>query len=114
MNLINNIMEEICAKAAASDKEQQNLSQRRKEKIDKEKKEAEEIRNKALERVGETRKRQQLKEGSTEDVKPGKRKRRSGSEAVQYLREQSKFKKEELQFTKGGTGFSRKEAGRNE
>ena len=50
----------------------------RKEKIDKEKKEAEEIRNKALERVGETRKRQQLNEGSTEDVKPGKRKR-SGS-----------------------------------
>ena len=62
-----NAMEEICEKAAASDKEQQNLPQGRKEKIDKEK-EAEEIRNKALERVGETRKRQQLNEGSTEDL----------------------------------------------
>ena len=93
-----NAMEEICEKAASSDKEQQNLSQGRKEKIDKEKKEAEEIRNKALEKVGETRKRQQLNEGSTEDVKPGKRMRRSGNEAVEYLKEQSKFKKEELQL----------------
>lgn len=95
-----NGMEEICEKAATCDKEQQNLSQGRKENIEKEKKEAQEIRNKALERVGETRKRQQLNEGSTEDVKPGKRMRRNGSDTIEYLREQSKFKKEELQLQK--------------
>lgn len=105
-------MEEICEKANASDKEHQNLSQVRKEKIGNEK-EAEEIRNKALERIGETMKRQQVNEGSTKDVKPGRRKRRSGSEALEYLREQLKLQKGDAVAT-GCSGCLRKETGRNE
>ena len=65
-----NAMEEICEKFNAADKEQQNLSKGKKEKIEKDK-EAQEMRNKALERVGETRKKQPL-DGAYPDVKPGK------------------------------------------
>ena len=97
-------MEQICEKADAADKDHENLSKENKAKIEKEKKEAEEMRNKALERVGETRKRKEdADHGAYADSKqPAKRGRRSGLETVEYLRELSenerKIKQEELEL----------------
>ena len=105
-----NAMEEICEKFDAADKEQQNQSKEKKEKIEKDKKEAQEMRNKALERVGETRKKQQL-DGADPDVKPGKRARRSGTETIEYLREQSMIRKEELDLKRQVQAAQEKKAG---
>ena len=46
-------MEEICNKSDAADRDLESLSKEKKEKIDRDKKQAEEMRSQALEKVGD-------------------------------------------------------------
>jgi len=98
-------LEEICEKAESSDRDQQTLSEGRREKIEKEKKEAEDMRTKAMEKVGETnaRKRVECDDSDQADIKP-KRGRRTGGETIAYLKEKSEkeleIRHEELQLKK--------------
>ena len=69
-------------------------------KVEKEKKAAEQIRKKAMERLGESSKRC----GADGEVEVKKKKRKSSSEAVEFLREKAKLdhslREEELQLRK--------------
>ena len=97
-------MEEICEKAEAAEKDQQMMSEEKKANVEKEKKQAENMRAKALEKVGETRKRVVSDDGSGEPEKKEKRARRSGTETIVYLKEKSekefKIRQEELELKK--------------
>ena len=80
-------------------------SEKRKANLEKEKKQAEDMRAKALEKVGETRKRVAVSDdGSGEPEKKEKRARRSGRETIAYLKEKSEkefqIRQEELQIRK--------------
>ena len=85
-------LEEICEKSDASDRDQQAMSEERREKIEKEKKEAEDMRAKALEKLGQTRKRL-LANTDDDDVvnnsKAQRRGKKSGGETIAYLQEKS-------------------------
>lgn len=100
-------IEEICEKAEAAKRDQQMISVEKKASAEKEKKQVEDIRAKALEKVGETRKRVVGDEVSEEPVKKEKRTRRSGAETMVYLWEKSekefKIRQEELELKKKGT-----------
>lgn len=80
------------------------ISVEKKASAEKEKKQVEDIRAKALEKVGETRKRVVGDEVSEEPEKKEKRTRRSGAETMVYLREKSekefKIRQEELELKK--------------
>lgn len=80
------------------------ISVEKKASAEKEKKQVEDIRAKALERVGETRKRVVGDEVSEEPEKKEKRTRRCGAETIVYLREKSekefKIRQEELELRK--------------
>ena len=82
------LMEEIVGKAGQDE---------RKEKEDRERKVAEEVRAQTLERVGQTRKRQRVE---AKDDKPVKR--RSGGDTIEYLKERSqqqmRLREEELKI----------------
>ena len=97
-------MEEICEKSEAAERDQQMLSEEKKASAEKEKKQAEDIRAKALEKFGETRKRLASEDGSEEPQKKEKRTRRSGTETIGYLKEKSekefKIRQEELELKK--------------
>lgn len=97
-------IEEICEKAEAAERDQQIISEGKKANAEKEKKQAEDMRAKALERVGETRKRVVGDDVSEEPEKKGKRTRRSGAETIVYLKEKSekefKIRQEELELKK--------------
>ena len=97
-------IEEICEKAEAAERDQQMISVEKKASAEKEKKQVEDIRAKALEKVGETRKRVVGDEVSEEPEKKEKRTRRSGAETMVYLREKSekefKIRQEELELKK--------------
>ena len=97
-------MEEICEKAEAAERDQQMMSEGKKANVEKEKKHAEDMRAKALEKVGETRKRVVCDDGSGEPEKKEKRARRSGTETIVYLKEKSekefKMRQEELELKK--------------
>ena len=79
------------------------ISEGKKANAEKEKKQAEDMRAKALERVGETRKRV-VGDVSEEPEKKEKRTRRSGAETIVYLKEKSekefKIRQEELELKK--------------
>lgn len=96
-------IEEICEKAEAAERDQQIISEGKKANAEKEKKQAEDMRAKALERVGETRKRV-VGDVSEEPEKKEKRTRRSGAETIVYLKEKSekefKIRQEELELKK--------------
>lgn len=97
-------IEEICEKADAAEREQQMISEGKKANAEKEKKQAEDMRAKALEKVGETRKRVVGDDVSEEPQKKEKRTRRSGAETIVYLKEKSekefKIRQEELELRK--------------
>ena len=97
-------IEEICEKAEAAEREQQMISEGKKANAEKEKKQAEDMRAKALEKVGETRKRVVGDDVSEEPEKKEKRTRRSGAETIVYLKEKSekefKIRQEELELRK--------------
>lgn len=61
-------MEEICEKAEAAERDLQMMSEERKANLEKEKRQAEDMRAKALEKVGETKKRE-----ASDDVKKEKK-----------------------------------------
>ena len=90
--------------AAATERCQQMMSEERKTNLEKEKRQAEDMRAKALEKVGETRKRVANDDGSGEPEKKEKRGRRSGTETISYLKEKSEkefqIRKEELDLKK--------------
>ena len=92
-------MEEICEKAEAAERDLQMMSEERKANLEKEKRQAEDMRAKALEKVGETRKRE-----ASDDVKKEKKARRSGADTITYLKERSeeefKIRQEELELKK--------------
>ena len=92
-------MEEICEKAEAAERDLQMMSEERKANLEKEKRQAEDMRAKALEKVGETKKRE-----ASDDVKKGKKARRSGADTITYLKERSeeefKIRQEELELKK--------------
>lgn len=77
------LMEEIVGRAGDAEKEQKAGQDERKEKQDRERKVAEEVRAQALERFGQTRKRQGV------EAKEDKPVRRSGGETIEYLKERS-------------------------
>jgi len=80
-------MDEICGKAEAAERDQQVISEERKANFEKEKKQVEDMQAKALEKVGETKKRVAVSDNSSgEPEKKEKRARRSGTEAIAYLR----------------------------
>ena len=97
-------IEEICEKAEAAKRDQQMVSVGKKANAEKEKKQVEDIRAKALEKVGETRKRVVGDDVSEEPEKKEKRIGRSGVETMLYLREKSekefKIRQEELELKK--------------
>ena len=98
-------MDEICEKAEAAERDQQVISDERKANLEKEKKQAEDMRAQALEKVGETKKRMSVGDnGSGEPEKKEKRARRSGTETIAYLKEKSakefQIRQEELQIRK--------------
>ena len=82
-------IEEICEKAEAAERDQQMISQGKKANAEKEKKQAEDMRAKALEKVRETRKRVAGDDVSEEPAKKEKRTRRSEAETIVYLKEKS-------------------------
>ena len=92
-------MEEICEKAEAAERDLQVMSEERKANLEKEKRQAEDMRAKALEKVGETKKRE-----ASDDVKKEKKARRSGTDTITYLKERSeeefKIRQEELELKK--------------
>jgi len=80
-------MDEICGKAEAAERDQLVISEERKANFEKEKKQVEDMQAKALEKVGETKKRVAVSDNSSgEPEKKEKRARRSGTEAIAYLR----------------------------
>ena len=91
------LMEEIVGRAGDAEKEQKAGQHERKEKEDRERKVAEEVRAQALERVGQTRKRQGVEAKEDKPVK-----RRSGGETIEYLKErplqQMRLREEELKI----------------
>lgn len=91
------LMEEIVGRAGDAEKEQKAGQDERKEKEDRERKVAEEVRAQALERVGQTRKRQGVEAKEDKPVK-----RRSGGETIEYLKERSqqqmRLREEELKI----------------
>ena len=98
-------MEEICQKAEAAERDQQVISEKRKANLEKEKKQVEDMRAKALKKVGETKKRVAVSDNcSREPEKKAKRARRSATETIAYLREKSakefQIRQEELQIRK--------------
>ena len=67
-------MDEICEKAEAAERDQQVISEERKANLEKEKKQAEDMQAKALEKVGETKKRVAVSDdGSGEPEKKKKK-----------------------------------------
>ena len=98
-------MDEICENAEAADRDQQVISEEKKANLEKEKKQVEDMRAKALEKVGETKKRVAVSDdGSGEPGKKEKRSRRSGTETIAYLKEKSakelQIRQEELELRK--------------
>lgn len=91
-------MEEIVEKYDASEREVKDQAEEKKEKLENDRRKAEEIRKQALERVGETKKRKKDEEN---DSKPT-RSRRRGSDTITYLKEKSeqemKIRQEELEL----------------
>ena len=89
-------LEEIAEKEVAAEDTVENDEK----KVDNAK--AEEMRNRALESLGKTQKRQRNEEEET--VKPKQKSRRSGGDTIAYLREKNglvqKWKEEELQLQK--------------
>ena len=83
-------MDEICEKAEAADRDQQVMSEEKKANLEKEKKQTEDMRAKALEKVGETKKEWQIVMMVVESLeKKKKRTRRSGTDTIAYLKEKS-------------------------
>ena len=80
-------IEEICEQAEAAERDQQMISEGKKANAEKEKRQAEDMRAKALERVGETRKRVVGDDVSEEPEKKEKRTRRSRAKTIVYLKE---------------------------
>ena len=80
-------LEEICARSEESDRDKDGLAKQRREKMEKEAKQIEDMRAKALEKVGQTKKR--VFEDEEEEEKPKRRGRRSGGDTVTYLQEKS-------------------------
>lgn len=82
-------LEEICKKSDASDRDQQAISKERRDKVEKEQKEAEDIRAKALEKVGQTRKRVLADDDTDADSnsKSQRHGRRTGGETISYLQQ---------------------------
>ena len=90
-------MEEIAEKFDASEKDAANQSEDKKEK-----KKAEEMRNQALERIGETKKRKVDEADESRDQNSLKSRRRQGNETIIYLKQKAeqdiKVRQEELQL----------------
>lgn len=91
------LMEEIVGRAGDAEKEQKAGQDERKGKEDRERKVAEEVRAQALERFGQTRKRQGVEAKEDKPVK-----RRSLGETIEYLKERSqqqmRLREEELKI----------------
>ena len=96
VNEIDTIIEELIGKEDAA----VSTGGKDKKKVEKEKKAAEHIRKKAMERLGESSKRC----GADGEVEVKNKKRKSSSEAVEFLREKAKLdhsaREEELQLRK--------------
>ena len=96
VNEIDSIIEELIGKEDAA----VSTGGKDKKKVEEEKKAAEQIRKKAMERLGESSKRC----GADGEVEVKKKKRKSSSEAVEFLREKAKLdhslREEELQLRK--------------
>jgi len=99
-------MDEICEKAEAAERDQQVISEERKASLEKEKKQAEDMRAKALEKVGDTKKEWQLVIMVVESLKKKRKEKRarSGTETIACLKEKSakefQIRQEELQIRK--------------
>ena len=98
-------MEEICDKADASEKDQSDLEQQKKDKTASDRKIAQEMRIKAMQTMTKTKKRVNADDELENNEKPlQKRGRRSGSDTMLYLKEKSdkdfKLKQEELELRK--------------
>ena len=97
-------IEEICEKAKSEERDQEMISEGKNANAEKEKKQAEDMRAKALEKDGETRKRVVGDDVIEEPKKKEKRTRRSGAETIVYLKEKSekefKIRQEELELKK--------------
>ncbi|KAK3754684.1 hypothetical protein QZH41_015383 [Actinostola sp. cb2023] len=82
-------VEEICEKAETAERDHQMMTEEKKSNLEKEKKQAEDMRAKALEKVGETKKRLFSDDSSGEPEKKEKKARRSGTETIAYLKDKS-------------------------
>ena len=94
-------MEEITEQYEASERDAERLSGEKKEKLEKETKQAQEVRKQALERIGETKKRK-VEEGKKESKV--RRPKRQGTDTIEYLKEKAtqdmKLRQEEQQLKK--------------
>ena len=95
---LDDAIEQIIAMEESADTEQQEIDDERKEKLEGDRKKAEDVRKKAMEKVGQTQRRKSDQEGSSQ----AKKSRRSGSETVEFLKlkaEQDRaLKTEELEI----------------
>ena len=90
-------LEDISERMSVCIESQKTETQAKKDQVEKKKKSAEEIRKKAMESLGQTKKRK-IEQGASES----KKSRRSGNDTVQFLREKAELdretKKEELRL----------------
>ena len=94
-------MEQIIEMQEASQLAYENESESKKEQLESERLKAEDIRKKAMEKLGDTKKR---KGNDTGESKPTKKSRRTGSDAIEYLKSKSEsdmlVRTEELEIKK--------------
>ncbi|XP_028403423.1 histone-lysine N-methyltransferase, H3 lysine-79 specific-like [Dendronephthya gigantea] len=98
---LDSLIEETLEKEEASEELRASQSEVQKKKVEEDQKNAVDIRKKAMEKFGETKKRK-IDEGEIEEKK--RRRRRSGSDTLQFIREQSenemKIRERELELEK--------------
>lgn len=96
------LLEELLELSEESEKKAQEKTEAKKETVEKERQQAIEMRERAMESMGATRKRCQEKEG--EPAKAEKRRRRSGGDTLEWLREravaETEMKEKELEEKK--------------
>ena len=104
-------MEELCEKFDASERDLQTVSDEKRAKLEQQRRQAEDIRSKALETMGETKKRK-IEEDNQE--KRG-RSRRSGGDTIAYLKEKSQqdmvIRQQELQMKREAQAAQEKHQG---
>lgn len=98
---LDELLEQIIALEESSEAEQQEMDREKNQKMENDRKKAEDMRLKAMEKLSDTRKRQS---GDNQEDNQSKRPRRSGGDAVSYLSQRADanyaLKEEELRLKK--------------